>query len=306
MNIDVISFGSAIVDIFLRSKDFSWENLPENEKVEVEERKISSGGGGTNTAVSFSRQGLSSAAVCRFGNDVFGRFIIDELKKEEVNTDFLVQKDEETDTSIILLGPNAERKILVCRGDTRLDVDNIRWEELKAKWFYITSLEGNLVLAAELINHAEKNNIQVSWNPGNKELENKEKVKRLAGQVQVFNLNRREMEDLVEKDLEDESFWQTVRELGIPLTVVTDGRQGAYLLHDNGLHFLPSPKTQPVDETGAGDAFGSGFAAGLIKGLDEKEAFDLAMKNGASVVQHIGAKKGLLKNPKVQNFNTQN
>lgn len=304
MSFDVISFGSAIVDIFLQSDSFKlfssdqekklvFENY--GEKIEINKRTICSGGGGTNTAVSFARQGLDAALVARFGNDAFGQIIVDELNKEGLNTSLLVQKSEQTDNSIILIGPDGGRTILVCRGQTRLEKQNINWDQLRAKWFYISSLEGNLDLAEELINFALENEIRVSWNPGSKELKSKTKVKKLAEKVEVFNLNRQEMQSLVGQNLDDTSFWQLVRNLGVPLTIVTDGRRGAYLLHDQGLHFLPTPKTDPVDETGAGDAFGSGFIAGLIKGRDEKSAFGLAMKNGSSVVQHIGAKEGLLR-----------
>lgn len=303
MSFDVICFGSAIVDIFLQSESFKLVKKEEKvllcegygEKIEIDQRTICSGGGGTNTAVSFARQGLNSAVVCRLGDDVFGQFIIEDLNKEGVNTEFLVQKKEETDNSIILIGPDGGRTILVCRGKTHLEIGNIPWQKLNSKWFYITSLEGNLELAEKIITLADENDIKVGWNPGKKELSNKEKVKNLASRVEVFNLNRSEMENLLEMDLDEDSFWQAVRKLKVPLTVVTDGRNGAYLLHDQGLHFLPTPKTDPVDETGAGDAFGSGFVSGLIRGMEIKSAFDIAMENGASVVQYIGAKQGLLK-----------
>ncbi len=302
MPFDVITFGSAIVDIFLQSDQFkvtddSPDKLicqPLGQKMEIGNNVIASGGGGTNTAVSFSRQGLKTAAVCRFGNDPLGQLIAEELNGEEVGSDLLVRKDEQTDTSVILIGPDGSRTILVCRGQTRLETTDIDWSKIEAKWFYLTSLEGNLDLVEQIVDLAVEKEIKIGWNPGKKELANKSKVMNLAKQVQVFNLNRKEMEALVGKSLDEESFWQSVRQLGSELTVVTDGRQGAYLLYDQGQHFLPAPKTNPIDETGAGDAFGSGFVAGLINGMEVKEAFQLAMNNGASVVQHIGAKQGLL------------
>jgi ribokinase len=302
MSFDVITFGSAIVDIFLQSEEFKviedssdkFICQPFGRKMEISNNIIASGGGGTNTAVSFSRQGLKTAAVCRFGDDAFGQLIEDELDKEGVAGDFLVRRNEQTDTSIILIGSGGSRTILVCRGQTRLETADIDWSKIEAKWVYLTSLEGNLDLVEQILKLAGERNIDVGWNPGKKELANKAKLINLARQVRVFNLNRKEMENLVDKKLEDDSFWQSVRDIGAELTVVTDGRQGAYLLYKQGLHFLPSPKTKPVDETGAGDAFGSGFVAGLIKGMEVKEAFQLAMNNGASVVQHIGAKQGLL------------
>ena len=69
--LDIITVGSATLDVFLRSSDFKIgkrgrEKLVlEGGKVEVEEVFFQSGGGATNTAVGFSRLGLKTAAVAR-------------------------------------------------------------------------------------------------------------------------------------------------------------------------------------------------------------------------------------------------
>jgi sugar/nucleoside kinase (ribokinase family) len=304
MSFDVISFGSALVDIFLESEEFKLVKPDGGEtaicqvygdKIEVSRRKICSGGGGTNSAVSFARQGLSAAVCGRMGKDTFGQIVIKEMEKEGVDTALISQQPEETDSSIILIGPDGGRTILVCRGQTRLEKTDLNWERLDANWFYITSLEGNIDLAEEIIDFAKTKNIKVVWNPGKKELKSREMVASLVGRVNVFNLNRTEMEKLVDKNIDDQSFWQAVRNLGAELTVVTNGKKGAYLLYKKGLHFLPVEPAEAIDATGAGDAFGSGFVGGLIRGLGEKQAFDFAMKNAASVVGSIGAKSGLLK-----------
>lgn len=49
-----------------------------------------------------------------------------------------------------------------------------------------------------------------------------------------------------------------------------------------------------IDRTGAGDAFGSGFVAGLIRTKKIEEAIRLGSANGTAVVEELGAKNGLL------------
>lgn len=49
-----------------------------------------------------------------------------------------------------------------------------------------------------------------------------------------------------------------------------------------------------VDSTGAGDGFGSGFAAALMSGKNIEEAIEWGKRQAANVVRHIGAKAGLL------------
>ncbi len=299
---DVISFGSAIVDIFLKSADFRLVKnkgktiicQPYGAKIELKKRVICSGGGGTNTAVSFARLGLRSAVVARLGRDLFSQLIVDELEQEGVITDFLVRKEEETDTSVVLIGPDGGRTILVYRGSTRLEIEDINWSRLSSRWFYLASLEGNLNLVERLIDFARKRKIRIAWNPGEKELRQRERIIRLANQVDLFNLNREEMEELARERLGAKNFWPKVKELGARLVIVTNGRDGAYLLSSDNLIFRPAPARSPVDETGAGDAFGSTFVAGLIRGFTLEAAFELAMVNAASVVQKIGAKAGLM------------
>jgi len=301
---DVISFGSAIVDFFIsvnndQLKQIDQKKLvcfPGGEKIEVKDSAIFTGGGGTNTSVSFARQGLKTGLVARLGSDPLGKVIIDDLKKEIVSCDFLTIKNESTDFSIIMSLADGDRTVLVCRGESRLVSPDIIWESLDCDWFYVSSLEGNLDLVEEIIGFANKKGIKIAWNPGKRELVDKEKVIALACKVEVFNLNRSEAEGLFDLSLDNDGFWQKMAEYNIKKLVITDGRNGAYLLSEGEKLFLPSPQTQPVDETGAGDAFGSGFVCGLVKGSSLTDSFNLAMANGASVVKFLGAKKGLLKN----------
>lgn len=61
-------------------------------------------------------------------------------------------------------------------------------------------------------------------------------------------------------------------------------------------------KKKPVDHTGAGDAFASAFVAVLMKSDDyhKEEIIDKAISfasfNAHSVIQYLGAKKGILSN----------
>lgn len=53
-------------------------------------------------------------------------------------------------------------------------------------------------------------------------------------------------------------------------------------------------ETTVVDSTGAGDAFGSGVVAALIKKKPIPEAVEWGRKQAAAVVGKVGAKAGLL------------
>ncbi|MEK7627405.1 MAG: PfkB family carbohydrate kinase, partial [Patescibacteria group bacterium] len=87
--------------------------------------------------------------------------------------------------------------------------------------------------------------------------------------------------------------------------VMTDGPNGVWvsdgkIIYKSGIY----KEKKIVDRTGAGDAFGSGFLAGLLRKSEvgvktfSPEAIEYAIKlgsaNATSVVEHIGAKNIIL------------
>ena len=297
---DVISIGGAIVDIFVKSDEFILDNnllsLEASSKNEINESLITSGGGATNSAVSFSRLGLKSVPVSLIGTDHLYNFITDDLKTNKISPNLLIKDSTNpTDFSVILVAPDGSRSVLTNRGNSRLEEAQIDWTKLtKTKWFYITSLEGNLDLLEKLIGFAKENNIKIALNPGNRELIKLKKIIPLLKFVDFLLLNKTEGEMLTELDFDDDQFWPKILSYGSQITTITDSRNGAYVITPQSHLFSPIVKVKPVDETGAGDAFGSAFVAALIYKLDPQEALFWGIKNSASVVTKLGAKPGLL------------
>src|SRR3990167_8072407 len=76
---------------------------------------------------------------------------------------------------------------------------------------------------------------------------------------------------------------------------MTEGNKGAIICDHNFKYNCNSPHVKVVSTLGAGDAFGSGFTAGIIRTNNIEQAIYLAVMNSASVIQHYGAKTGLLR-----------
>ena len=83
--------------------------------------------------------------------------------------------------------------------------------------------------------------------------------------------------------------------------MITDGPKGAYASDGKTVWFLDIFEGPVVERTGTGDAFGSGFVAGLIEKNDISYALRFATANATSVVEHIGAQAGILKKKDFQN-----
>ncbi|HEX8923861.1 MAG TPA: carbohydrate kinase family protein, partial [Patescibacteria group bacterium] len=244
----------------------------------------------------FSRLKLHSACVSLLGDDHLKAYIISDLTADGVDTSLLNHfPGELTDYSVILVASDGGRTIITNRGSTCLESKNIDWDKIKGtSWFYISSLEGNIGLLEELVGFAHENNIKVALNPGNRELSQPSSLIPLLSYVDFLLLNRTESEGLTLLSADTPKFWEKLKSFGTPIIAVTNGRDGAHVLFDGQKFYSPIINTNPVDETGAGDSFGSAFVAALIHGLDPQLALQWGIHNSASVVSSLGAKIGLL------------
>ncbi len=306
---DVLAIGAAVRDIFVRSSAF--ETTPDKKapdgfdtclmmgaKVPVDELVYASGGGATNAAVTFARWGLRTAAVGRVGNDFHARDIVAELKREHIDIKAM-QTDHEhpTGTSIILLAGSGHRAILTARGAGKdIDPKQIPWSKLNSRWIYMTSFAGNLKLLDDVFAHARKTLARVAWNPGNAEIHLG--LKKLGPYVlhcDILILNREEAAELTDRPPRDlEGILNVLGPMPRTALVITDGSKGAYA-HANGTTWFVEPaKGKRINTTGAGDAFGSGFTAGVIRTGDIEKALRCASLNATGVVTHMGAKTGIL------------
>jgi len=304
---DIVSIGAATTDIFIKSNQLTVKadteveggqslSLAYSSKNEISDSLICSGGGATNSSVSFSRLGLKSACVSLFGTDPLSHYILQDLESNDVDSSLLVQSDQEkTDFSVILVAPDGGRSILTSRGPSCLQEDHLNWSTLmQSGWLYISSLEGNLDLLEKIIGFGFENNIRISLNPGNRELSDPSRLIPLLSHVDFLLLNRTESQQLTQHSIDDDLFWKKLASFGSKITAITDGRHGAYVLFETQKLFSPIINVHPVDETGAGDGFGSAFVAALAHQLTPNDALHWGIKNSASVVSRLGAKPGLL------------
>ena len=93
-------------------------------------------------------------------------------------------------------------------------------------------------------------------------------------------------------------------DLGPKIVVVTDGPKGAYAYDSKDgsvwrVPMYPDPKP-PLERTGAGDAFASTVVAALALGEPLEKALAWGPINSMSVVQYVGAQRGLLSREQIE------
>ena len=305
---DVICVGSSTVDVFAKtqySELIKIKNMREEEdflayptgsKILVEELDFTTGGGGTNVAVAFSRLGLKAAYLGCMGNDENGNIVLKRLKENKVDTSLVVRKNGQTGYSLILDSIEHDRTILAYKGiNNDLKYSDIKTNKLKTKWFYFSTMLKDAFRAQEkLAKFAQKKGIKIIFNPSSY-LANKGSsyLKEILSRAEIIVLNKEEAEMIVGKD-EIEYLGYKLHKLGPKYAVITDGKNGAYCYHDNFLYFAGTTDMKVIETTGAGDSFSSTFLAGMILKNDIEFAMKLATTNAESVISHHGAKNKLL------------
>jgi len=307
---DLVTIGSATVDVFLKSEQFHLvekENdvvLCEryNEKIEIEEAEMTSGGGATNVAVGLSRLGYRVGCASKTGADSGRDLILGDLRANGVDTSLLVSDPhEKTAISVILIAPGGGRTVLVHRGASQhLGVHNIPWDSMQTSWIHLSSV-GNAETVSAVFRYAQKYQVLLSWNPGMLEIHEiaQNSLTPDWSQVQVLFVNREEMALLSGLALENDDVWRGDWHFDGPaIALVTDGRRGGVCKTADGrsLWFDALP-ARVVQETGAGDAFASGFLAAYMGEQDLAQCIELGKRNAAGVVERMGAKTGLLRIP---------
>lgn len=311
---DCVTIGGATRDIIFKTDDYcvELENKKQcymcfeyGRKIIPEETHFSFGGGALNSAVSMSRQGVSVALIVNIGSHESSTSLLNHMKAEKINTSLVHKSNKKGDyrgISVFLVDKGKDHAAILHRGtNDKLAITN--WSFLKkTNWLYVTSLTGKASkIITELEKKLKKSNVKLAWNPGSVQLKSGyRKLKGLLKQTEILIVNKHEAHDLVcsKEDKIQCSIGSMITEIkswGPKVVVITDGGNEAQVAFDREVVKVAAYKTKEVDTTGAGDAFGSTFVAGLISGRSPEEALKLASINAASVVSDYGAQEGLLK-----------
>ncbi|MFT4261436.1 MAG: carbohydrate kinase family protein [Candidatus Woesearchaeota archaeon] len=309
---DVITIGSNTYDVFVKTeaevrqviqhittngetKQINDKSIvyPVGDKILINHLDFQIGGGGTNCAVAFSKLNLKTGYIGKIGKDDNGVKVYSLLKNEDV--DFLGALGDQTGFSVILDSVADDRTILTSKGCSNdLKYNELDLSEVKTKMLYCSSMMGDSFnTMTKLIQKFKKQGSLIAFNPSLYVASDKKTIS-LLKYLDILVFNKEEAFALSNKnDLEDAFVWLAKKVKGI--IVITDGKHGVYALKDDTLYFAkPSSNLKIVETTGAGDAFASGFSAGILLNKDLKECLKRGMIEAEAVIQYYGAKTYLL------------
>ncbi|HWB00304.1 MAG TPA: carbohydrate kinase family protein [Pirellulales bacterium] len=272
-------------------------HLPKaGELVLADRLSLTIGGCASNVAMNLARQRVNVGVVGCVGDDSFGQFIIDTLQRAGARTEG-VHRLAGIDTSgtlIINVAGDDRRFIHSVGANAHLAIEHLPLDALGA--CRVLYIGGYLLLPAldpprlaELFRRARAAGVVtvldvVIPGPG----DYRSQLDPLLPETDVFLPNTDEAA-LLTGAHDPRQQAQRLHAAGAKTVVITCGSSGTIVAGPDERLFAEAHRVPFVGGTGAGDAFTSGYIAGLLDGGDTRQCLAWGSALGASCVRSISA-----------------
>ncbi|XP_071735237.1 probable fructokinase-6, chloroplastic [Rutidosis leptorrhynchoides] len=300
----VVCFGEMLIDFVPTINGLALAEAPAFKKAP--------GGAPANVAVGIARLGGSSAFIGKVGQDEFGYMLADILKENNVNSEGMrFDPGARTALAFVTLKKNGEREFMFYRNpsadmlleESELDLDLIK----KAKIFHYGSISlitepcKSAHIAATKV--AKDAGVLLSYDPNLRlplwpSAESaREGILSIWDTADIIKISEEEIVFLTNgEDPYDDNVVRNLYHSNLKLLLVTEGPDGCRYYTKEFSGRVKGLKVEPVDTTGAGDAFVAGVLSKIAADVsilkDEKrlrEALSFANACGAITVTERGA-----------------
>jgi fructokinase len=271
------------------------------------------GGAPMNVAAAIAALGGEVTVSAKVGADPFGKHLVDVLNAFRVDTSqVLLDKENFTTFAFVSLMENGERDFYFNRGADRMlseaDISKVNVKDFGIAHFGSATafLPGPLQSAyTYLLDKAKSENLFISFDPNYRQLlygnNQPEFIKRSWDFIKDADFFKVSDEEalLITETTSIEEAAQVFFKNSSAVFAITLGKEGTLLGWENKTSIIPSIPIQPIDTTGAGDAFVGAILFQLahynkseIEQLQEedwKSIFKKGNKAGARTCEYIGA-----------------
>ena len=258
--------------------------------------EMSHGGKGANQAVAAARLGAAVVMVSKVGDDMLGDGVLRNFEEANVSTSHVRRvAGQSTGTATILVDRSGDNCILIVKGangDLAPEDVERAGDDLMTCDLILTQLEVPLETVYATLAFGRRHGVKTVLNPApavrDLDMErardasflmpNETELAILTGlPVEFGGRGRRRGED--------------PGRTGFEAVIVTLGARGSLLATGEGARRIAPVKVEPIDTTGAGDAFIGSFARYLAAGLTLDASLAQATRYAALSVTRRGAQK---------------
>lgn len=275
--------GSSSIDLVVKAH----KRPAKGETILGESFKTVPGGKGANQAVAAARLGAEVYMVGCVGDDAFGESILENFKKNNVNSTFVEKvKNVESGTAHITLA-DGDNSIIVIKG-----ANNHITPDFVKKAVDIIRESDIVLIQQEIPTETVKYVCEVCYQFGVPLILNPAPARKISKEVidKASYITPNELETLI---LFEETDLHAVL-LAYPNKLfITEGENGVRFFNGEREIIVPTYNVTAVDTTGAGDTFNAAFAIALAEKKTYEESVRFANRAASLSVTKFGAQGGM-------------
>lgn len=306
---DIACIGILTADCIAKTVD----KIPEAGKLGlIDSLKLYTGGCALNASIDLAKLGAEVALLGMVGNDGFGSFMVGELKKYRVDTKGLKMSDDTgSSASVVLVNKEGERSFIHTLGANAIftdsDVDFSVIEQANIVFVAGTMLMPNFdgePCARVLKKCKEMGKITVldsAWDDRGRWMD---VLAPCMPYIDYFIPSVEEAQMFAGCD-DVAKMADCFFDRGVKHVVIKVGKDGCYVRdtkNSQGITLPTYEKIKPVDTTGAGDSFCSGFLYGLANSMTIEGAAALGNAVGTHCIMEVGASTGIKPYEEIKKF----
>jgi len=304
---EVCCLGILVADTF----GYPIDEIPPKGRLKLfDKMELHIGGCAANTAIAMARLGLQTGAVGKVGRDIFGQFIIETLRNNNVATDgVVVDPSVNTAFTFAIVGSDGQRRFLhtmganatFCEGDVDMGfVAKARILHV-AGTMVMPTLDGEQT--AHILQKAREAGVTTSMDLvfNDRVADYMPVVGPCLPHLDMFLPSIEEAERVTGAS-DPPEIARRIRQAGCPTVVVKLAERGCYVCGEGEEAYVPSYKVEVVDTAGAGDCWVAGFLAGRLRGWSLVESARFGNAVAAHCVQAVGCTSGVRDFETIQRF----
>lgn len=287
---DVFAIGELLVDMI--SDDYDADNS-------CNKYSRYFGGSPANITMNIKKLGGNPIISASVGNDRLGEFLINNLKKNNINTEFINKVNNSTSMVLVTKSKETPLPIFYRSADYNLEYNEDIGSILKnSKIVHFScwpiSQKKSRKVIEKVIEEARKNNVLIGFDPNYHEMiweeghDGIEYIKNLIGKLDIIKPSEVDAERIFGPDTPENHVDKFIQ-CGAKLVIMTLGKDGAIVSNGTETIKFKTLATEVVDTTGAGDAFWGGFYTALTSNYPLKEALNIGFATSAFKLKNVGA-----------------
>ncbi len=305
----LLGLGNALVDVLVQIESDSFlekHNLPKGsmqlvdaetstrlrESAKEYRKQQVSGGSAANTVNGLAHLNIPCGYIGCIGDDEIGAFFRKDMEAKNIEAKLHIGTMS-SGVALALVSKDSERTFATYLGAAiEMSADKLSSEQFEGYTYF--HIEGYLLQNHELIQKAvqlaKENGLKVSLDLASYNVveENIEFLKILIKDyVDIIFANEEEAKAFTNK--EPEEALEALAEI-TEIAIVKVGANGSMIKKGDVKVRVDAIKANPVDTTGAGDLYASGFIYGLIKNYSLEKAAKIGSILSGNVVEVIGPK----------------